>query len=123
MFESGIDPLLLLLEYVASSAFHNSKERYDPPRCHENTRVEILQIIRNWTLQVVRDRKTWILWLNGAAGAGKSAIMQSIVEQLLRYSIVAVASFFFSRGDATRNTIVFGPDVGISIHPENSRDL
>ncbi|KAF9470329.1 hypothetical protein BDN70DRAFT_774951, partial [Pholiota conissans] len=46
------------------------------------------------------------LWLNGAAGAGKSAIMQSILELLLlRYTFVAVASFFFSRGDSTRNTI------------------
>ncbi|KAF9472558.1 hypothetical protein BDN70DRAFT_818487, partial [Pholiota conissans] len=106
VLKSGIDPLLHLLEHVSSSAFHNSAERYDPPRCHENTRVEILEIIRDWTLQVVRDRKTWILWLNGAAGAGKSAIMQSIAELLLlRYSIVTVVSFFFSRNDATRNTI------------------
>ncbi|KAF9473166.1 hypothetical protein BDN70DRAFT_966554 [Pholiota conissans] len=91
---------------VSSSAFHNSADRYDPPRCHENTRVKILGMIRDWTLQLACDRKTWILWLNGAAGAGKSAIMQSILELLLlRYTFVAVASFFFSRGDSTRNTI------------------
>ncbi|KAF9473171.1 hypothetical protein BDN70DRAFT_966568, partial [Pholiota conissans] len=89
-------------------AFHNSAERYDPPRCHENTRVEILKIIRDWTLLLARDRKTWILWLNGAAGAGKSAIMQSIAELLLlQHTSVAVASFFFSRGDANRNTIAY----------------
>ncbi|KAF9472155.1 hypothetical protein BDN70DRAFT_777610, partial [Pholiota conissans] len=85
----------------------NSAKRYDPPRCHENTRVEILEVIRSWALLLTRDRKTWILWLNGAAGAGKSAIMQSIAELLLlQYSFLAVASFFFSRGDSTRNNIV-----------------
>ncbi|KAF9472560.1 hypothetical protein BDN70DRAFT_454481 [Pholiota conissans] len=102
----GIDPLLHLLEHVASSAFHNSAERYDPPRCHENTRVKVLEKIRDWAIQYGHDRKSWILWLNGAAGAGKSAIMQSIAELLLlQYTFVAVASFFFSRGDSTRNTI------------------
>ncbi|KAF9479894.1 hypothetical protein BDN70DRAFT_993159 [Pholiota conissans] len=102
----GIDPLLHLLEHVSSSAFHNSAERFDPPRCHPNTRVEILEKIRDWAIQYGFDRKSWILWLNGAAGAGKSAIMQSIAELLLlQYSFVAVASFFFSRGDSTRNTI------------------
>ncbi|KAF9473168.1 hypothetical protein BDN70DRAFT_406622 [Pholiota conissans] len=103
----GIDPLLQLLEKnVSSSAFHNSAERYDPPRCHPNTRVEVLEKIRDWAIQYGHDRKSWILWLNGAAGAGKSAIMQSILELLLlQYTFVAVASFFFSRGDSTRNTI------------------
>ncbi|KAF9475799.1 hypothetical protein BDN70DRAFT_209755 [Pholiota conissans] len=102
----GIDPLLHLLEHVSSSAFHNSADRYDPPRCHPNTRVEVLGKIRDWAIQYGQDRKSWILWLNGAAGAGKSAIMQSILELLLlRYTFVAVASFFFSRGDSTRNII------------------
>ncbi|KAF9475786.1 hypothetical protein BDN70DRAFT_935584 [Pholiota conissans] len=106
VLKSGIDPLLHLLEHVSSSAFHNSAERYDPPRCHENTRVEVLEKIRDWAIQYGHDRKSWILWLNGAAGAGKSAIMQSIAELLLlRYTFIAVASFFFSRGDSARNTI------------------
>ncbi|KAF9475784.1 hypothetical protein BDN70DRAFT_773458, partial [Pholiota conissans] len=101
------DPRLTLLkQHVSSAAFHNSADRYDPPRCHPNTRVEVLEKIRDWAIQYGYDRKSWILWLNGAAGAGKSAIMQSILELLLlRYTFVAVASFFFSRGDSTRNTI------------------
>ncbi|KAF9472783.1 hypothetical protein BDN70DRAFT_844130, partial [Pholiota conissans] len=103
----GVDPRMpLLKEHVSTSAFHNSAERYDPPRCHENTRVQVLAKIRDWTLRSAQNRNTWILWLNGAAGAGKSAIMQSIADLLLlQYSFVAITSFFFSRGDATRNTI------------------
>ncbi|KAF9470179.1 hypothetical protein BDN70DRAFT_821682, partial [Pholiota conissans] len=61
----------LLRERVAPSAFHNSAQRNDPPRCHPNTRVQILQDMFDWILQS-DDRETWLLWLNGAAGAGKS---------------------------------------------------
>ena len=49
-------------------------------------------------------RETWIAWLNGAAGAGKSAICQSIAERCIRHGIL-VASFFFFRTDNSRNTI------------------
>ncbi|KAF9475803.1 hypothetical protein BDN70DRAFT_923758 [Pholiota conissans] len=93
--------------YVAPSAFHNLSQRVDPPRCHPNTRIEILQAIHNWIMQYAQDRESWILWLSGAAGAGKSAIMQSIVKQILLHyhSIVSVAGFFFYRGDSTRNII------------------
>ncbi len=49
-------------------------------------------------------RETWVAWLNGAAGAGKSAICQSIAERCIQSGIL-VASFFFFRTDSTRNTI------------------
>ncbi|KJA20320.1 hypothetical protein HYPSUDRAFT_816183 [Hypholoma sublateritium FD-334 SS-4] len=44
----------------------------------------------------------WILWINGAAGAGKSAIARSIVDLCLKQRIV-IARFFFFRTDSTRN--------------------
>jgi len=44
------------------------------------------------------------MWLTGAAGAGKSSIAQSIIEQLLtRTDHLMLASFFFSKSDPTRN--------------------
>ncbi|KAF9471380.1 hypothetical protein BDN70DRAFT_976622, partial [Pholiota conissans] len=92
-----------LQKRVAPSAFHNSAQRNDPPRCHPNTRVQILQDMFNWILQS-SDRETWLLWLNGAAGAGKSAIMQTLAEHCVK-ELIAIASFFFFRGDATRNSI------------------
>jgi hypothetical protein len=49
------------------------------------------------------DREQWLLWLNGAAGAGKSAIMQSLTERCT-HAAIAIASFFFFRGDPRRNT-------------------
>ncbi|KAF9477294.1 hypothetical protein BDN70DRAFT_947592, partial [Pholiota conissans] len=94
-----------LQENVSPSAFHNSAQRVDPPRCHPGTRIKVLQDIFDWALIYAQDRKAWILWLNGAAGAGKSAIMQSITERLLSVkSIINTGSFFFFRGDPTRNT-------------------
>lgn len=49
-------------------------------------------------------RTAWILWLNGAAGAGKTAIGQSVAELCVARGIL-VASFFFFRSDPTRNSI------------------
>lgn len=73
--------------------FHNSKQRIDPQRqrCHENTRPAVLQEILDW---IIEDavRGTWILCLNGASGAGKTAICQSITELYIERDIL-VASF------------------------------
>jgi len=93
----------ILKENVAHTAFHNSGARFDPPKCHPNTRVAVLKKIMDWVHRT--DWETWyryILWLTGAAGAGKSAISQSIIELCLLEGIV-IASFFFFRSDGARN--------------------
>jgi hypothetical protein len=33
---------------IATDAFHNSGERFDPPKCHPNTRVAVLAEIMQW---------------------------------------------------------------------------
>ena len=50
----------------------------------------------------------WILWLNGAAGAGKSAIARSVMQYCLDTGI-PIARFFFFRSDPSRCDI--GPVV------------
>ncbi len=57
----------------------------------------------NWIILTV-TRIQWVLWLNGAAGAGKSAIGRSIVDRCLARNI-PIARFFFFRTDSTRNNI------------------
>jgi hypothetical protein len=47
-------------------------------------------------------RNALIMWLNGAAGAGKSAIAQSIAEFCYAQGHI-LASFFFGRSDPSRN--------------------
>ncbi len=63
----------------------------------------MLEELFEWIVGNV-PRDAWIAWLNGAAGAGKSAICQSVAEMCIQRGI-KVASFFFFRTDATRNTI------------------
>jgi len=57
----------------------------------------------HWILaQDEATKEKLIMWLTGAAGAGKSAIAQSIVEVCMEQGLI-LASFFFSRSDSTRN--------------------
>ncbi|PPQ95012.1 hypothetical protein CVT25_000475 [Psilocybe cyanescens] len=94
----------LLQEYVAHGAFHDSGERFDPPKCHANTRVAIIKRITNWICGLSENiREALIMWLYGAAGAGKSAIAQTIAEILDGQHFI-LASFFFSRNDPQRGT-------------------
>ncbi|PPQ84050.1 hypothetical protein CVT25_000508, partial [Psilocybe cyanescens] len=93
-----------LQEYVAHGAFHDSGERFDPPKCHDNTRVAIIKRIMDWISGLDEDtREALIMWLYGAAGAGKSAIAQTIAEILDDQNFV-LASFFFWRNDPQRGT-------------------
>lgn len=94
----------LLQKLATPSALHNSAQRVDPPRCHENTRQAVLKEIFAWIVQDVVERTAWVVWLNGAAGAGKSAIAQSMAELCITHGIL-VASFFFNRSDPNRNNI------------------
>ncbi|KJA19273.1 hypothetical protein HYPSUDRAFT_93532, partial [Hypholoma sublateritium FD-334 SS-4] len=82
-------------------AMHDSITRYDPPKCHPGTRQAIVECIMQWIFGS-DDRDALILWLYGPAGAGKSAILQSIAEKCAALDIL-LASFFFSRFDGTRN--------------------
>jgi hypothetical protein len=90
----------LLHQHIAPGAFHNSDERYDPPKCHPRTRKAVLKKIMDW----IKDpnKVALFLWLYGPAGAGKSAIAQTIAELPQKLGLLA-AAFFFSRNAAQRN--------------------
>jgi hypothetical protein len=90
----------LLQQHIAPGAFHNSDERYEPPKCHPHTRRAVLKKIMDWVKDA--DKVALILWLYGPAGAGKSAIAQTIAELLEEAGLLA-AAFFFSRNAAGRN--------------------
>ncbi len=90
-----------LIEAANPHAMHNSRKHFDPPKCHPGTREAILEHIMQWIFGS-SDRDALILWLYGPAGAGKSAILQTIAEKCSALNIV-LASFLFSRSDGTRN--------------------
>ncbi|KAF9565030.1 hypothetical protein CPC08DRAFT_704823 [Agrocybe pediades] len=92
-------PIDILTEAVAPNAFHDSGASFDKPKCHPRTRVKILDFIMWWIEAKARKQ---FLWLNGAAGCGKSAIAQSTVELCMERGL-QLASFFFNRSDPSRN--------------------
>ncbi|KAJ7926306.1 hypothetical protein B0H13DRAFT_1705417 [Mycena leptocephala] len=112
---NGETGLHLLYRASAGDALHNSVERYPQPKCHLETRTKMLDNLRNWICGI-SDHDEWIpfydwssrnkaasnvLWLYGPAGAGKSAVAQTLCQTLETESCVA-ASFFFKRGHASR---------------------
>ncbi|KAF4618759.1 hypothetical protein D9613_009756 [Agrocybe pediades] len=95
-----------LLDNVATAAMHDSIDVVDPPKCHPNTRVAIMQSIIDWSKGVADEEinQKSMIWLNGGAGAGKSAIARSVAERCSEQGLL-LGSFFFAAGDATRNHI------------------
>ncbi|CAA7270552.1 unnamed protein product [Cyclocybe aegerita] len=99
---TGLKGFDLLVKAVSPNAFHNSDDRPDPPRCHENTRVAVINRIIDWVTGKI-DTDSFILWLYGPAGAGKSAIARTIAERCEELGLL-LGSFFFFRTDPARNT-------------------
>ncbi|KAF6749728.1 hypothetical protein DFP72DRAFT_1072956 [Ephemerocybe angulata] len=90
----------LLVEKTAHTALYDSAARFDRPKCDDDTRVEVLSEIMGWVQD--QEAPTRLLCMTGPAGAGKSAIQQTIAEQCSRLGILA-ASFFFGANDEARN--------------------
>ncbi|RXW11233.1 hypothetical protein EST38_g14622 [Candolleomyces aberdarensis] len=97
----GINGWERLLARTAPNALHDSEARYDPPKCDEDTRVEVIRELENW----IEDREAprRLLCMTGAAGSGKSALQQTIAESCADSNILGSA-YFFGAGDPTRNT-------------------
>ncbi|TFK19185.1 hypothetical protein FA15DRAFT_760198 [Coprinopsis marcescibilis] len=96
---SNSEGMSILLKYVALDAIHDASARFDAPRCSEGTREAVQEDIMTWTqlpiLALALEKLRLFLWMTGAAGTGKSAIVQTIAETADKQSLLA-ASFFFS---------------------------
>ncbi|KAF8991824.1 hypothetical protein BDQ17DRAFT_1432803 [Cyathus striatus] len=90
--------LKTLVSAACPGAGHESAERADPPKCHPNTRLTVISEIMEWVDS--EDLTKRIMWLNGAAGVGKSAIAQTIAERCSQEGKL-ISSFFFSRTATT----------------------
>ena len=71
----------------------DSADRDPPPRCHPGTREKATEDIVRWIEEP--NPSSNVLWVNGRAGVGKSALMQKIAELGLVYF---GGCFFFRRG-------------------------
>ncbi|KAJ7846210.1 hypothetical protein B0H14DRAFT_3454533 [Mycena olivaceomarginata] len=89
----------ILHRAVALEALYDSADSFPQPKCHPETRTEILDGLYNWAIKdgVIES----ICWLHGPAGAGKSAIMQTLCQKLQNTGRLDGA-FFFKRGHTTR---------------------
>ena len=80
-----------------NARLQESKESYEAPKCHKDTRKAIIKDITSWVLDYSKD--TLILWISAPAGSGKSAISQNIAERFQDSGELAasnVTSFFGS---------------------------
>ncbi|KAJ7469898.1 hypothetical protein B0H11DRAFT_1812970 [Mycena galericulata] len=94
------DPGMAILHRAATlDALYNSAESFPQPRCHPETRTKILDNLYRWATGAFGNGS--ILWLYGPAGAGKSAIMQTLSRRLQDAGRLG-GSFFFKRGHRTR---------------------
>ena len=89
-----------LQQLIAEGALHDSLARFPPPICHPTTREKVLKIITDWINEPHPRQR--IIWLNGPAGAGKSAIAQTIAGRCSDEQLAA--SFFFLRNSSDRGT-------------------
>ncbi|KAF8154770.1 hypothetical protein B0H34DRAFT_752853 [Crassisporium funariophilum] len=89
----------ILYQHIAPGAFHDSGERFDPPKCHPNTRKGVIRMITDW---LQNEDEYFFMWLHGPAGAGKSAMAQTVAELCQSLGLL-LASFFFSRTVDNRN--------------------
>ncbi|KAJ7609905.1 hypothetical protein FB45DRAFT_340269 [Roridomyces roridus] len=92
---TGLDTLH---RHAVVEAMYDSAESFPQPRCHPETRIEFLEDL----LRRFDDPDTRVLWLHGPAGAGKSAIMQSLCQRLHDVGRLG-GSYFFKRGHPNRS--------------------
>ena len=93
--------LARLLQASARDAACDSLGRHPPSKCHPGTRLDIIETLEGW---ITNTAKPGVFWLHGPAGAGKSAIAQTICELSAERNHL-LASFFFMRGSPDRGTI------------------
>ncbi|KAJ7795292.1 hypothetical protein B0H14DRAFT_2200796, partial [Mycena olivaceomarginata] len=83
---------------VALAALYNSAESFPQPKCHPETRTKLLDQLYRWSTEPDSDPS--IHWFHGPAGAGKSAVMQTLCQRLEESGRLG-GSFFFKRGHTT----------------------
>ncbi|KAF7768059.1 hypothetical protein Agabi119p4_7302 [Agaricus bisporus var. burnettii] len=82
-----------LLQHTIIGAEFDSSDRHPPPRCHPGTRLAILERCKVFIAQCNGEGK--MRWVVGAAGVGKSAIMQIVAEEP-PVDVILGASVFLS---------------------------
>ncbi|EKM75178.1 hypothetical protein AGABI1DRAFT_132529 [Agaricus bisporus var. burnettii JB137-S8] len=102
-----------LLEKTIPGVEFDSSDRDPPPRCHPGTRLAILKRCLSFILFCDGQKK--MRWVVGAAGVGKSAVMQSVAE-FPELPVSCHPSVFFSingRNDGTKAIITISYQLAV----------
>ncbi|KAF5313793.1 hypothetical protein D9619_013703 [Psilocybe cf. subviscida] len=94
------DAMAHLASRAEQGAPYDAAAREDVPKCHEHTRVAIVDGIHHWAHSLEPGAPP-LMWMYGPAGSGKTTIMQTVAETFDEEGSLA-ASFFFSRLSAAR---------------------
>ncbi|KAF5313758.1 hypothetical protein D9619_013713 [Psilocybe cf. subviscida] len=94
------DAMTHLASRAEQGAPYDAAAREDVPKCHEHTRVAIVDGIHHWAHSLEPGAPP-LMWMYGAAGSGKTTIMQTVAETFEQEGSLA-ASFFFSRLSGAR---------------------
>ena len=103
-------PLVALQSNVVHDALLLAVERFPQPKCHPETRVAAQGVVADWLCRKGPSAKKGIMWLSGAPGVGKSAIVQTVCEALGNKPDNPVhAVHFLGRGQGDREKAFFIP--------------
>ncbi|KAJ3556573.1 hypothetical protein NP233_g11946 [Leucocoprinus birnbaumii] len=97
--KQGLDKLLA---HSMCNAFHDSSDRWPPPRCHYDSRQVLRKTITDWATGHSEASEKPLLWMYGPFGVGKTAVAQNTAEALAGLMKLA-ASLFFSRPNGRNN--------------------
>ncbi|KAF5357029.1 hypothetical protein D9756_006695 [Leucocoprinus leucothites] len=95
-----------LLTRAMPSAMLYSEERAYAPRCDEGTRLSLRNRVVQWGQSDGEVQR--LLWLSGPAAIGKSAVAQTVAEELKNVALLG-AAFFFSRANNQEDPSVVIP--------------
>jgi hypothetical protein len=112
--------MALFLKEMISRAEFDSSDPNIPLQCHPGTQLEIIKWCQDFILNRQGRRKP--RWVVGAAGVGKSAIMQSVAqdEDNILSDIIVGATIFFSvngRQDGTKAITTIAYQLAVKLNP------
>ncbi|KAJ3572753.1 hypothetical protein NP233_g2864 [Leucocoprinus birnbaumii] len=99
-------------EFTLKQAFRDSSDR-EIPRCFEGTRIAHREQIMGWAKGQWKSKKARVMWMDGPAGVGKSAVAQKWADEMGK--LLLSAAFFFSRANGWNQAIKLFPTIAYQL--------